>query len=183
MSEQVGGISIRRAVPGDQVGIARVHVSSWQTSYRGLVPENILENLSVERSAAYWGSQLEGDNQEWTFVAEEEGAIIGFVSGGPFRPEQAPPDFPDRYDSELYAIYLLEAYKRLGIGKRLFRAQVGALSRSGFIAMMLWVLSENRDASHFYEKLGGRVVGEKTEVIGGRQVAETAYGWDLSDLE
>ena len=42
---------------------------------------------------------------------------------------------------------------------------------------MLWVLRDNPSRG-FYEALGGRVVGEKMQEIGGVAVVEVAYGWD-----
>jgi ribosomal protein S18 acetylase RimI-like enzyme len=171
--------TIRLGTPGDETGIARVHVASWQSSYRGLVPDHLLDNLSTERSAAFWGGQLEQDNQEIIFVAEDDGDIIGFASGGPFRPEQAPADFPPHYDCEIYAIYLLQEYKRQGTGTRLFQSLVAALAERGFESMMLWVLADNLAARRFYENLSGVEVGEKTERFGDRHVVETAYGWEF----
>lgn len=48
---------------------------------------------------------------------------------------------------------------------------------SGFESMSLWVLAQN-PARRFYEQLGGTAVEEKTIEIGGRKLAEVAYGWD-----
>ena len=39
--------NIRAAAEGDGLAIARVHVSSWQTSFRGVVPDDILDGLDV----------------------------------------------------------------------------------------------------------------------------------------
>ena len=53
-----------------------------------------------------------------------------------------------------------------------------ALLARGFKSLCLWVLEENAGARGFYQRLGGAVVGEKTEVDGGYQFKEVAYGWD-----
>ena len=47
-------MTIRHAEPGDARGIAEVHVSSWRTSYRGIVPDARLDELDVESRVSFW---------------------------------------------------------------------------------------------------------------------------------
>ena len=44
---------------------------------------------------------------------------------------------------------------------------------------MLWVAAEN-PARNFYEAMGGKVIKEKNESIGGVTIVEIGYGWDNS---
>jgi ribosomal protein S18 acetylase RimI-like enzyme len=161
-------ITVRQALIGDAEGIARVHVSSWQTSYRGIVPDEMLDNLSVARREAYWQGALAGEDV--VFVAEAGGEIVGFASGGAARELEG-------YDGELYAIYLLEAFKRQGLGARLFAAVREALAARGYASLMLWVLRDNAAGRAFYERLGGVPAGEKAEMMGAFEAVEVAYGW------
>jgi hypothetical protein len=39
---------IRKADIKDIPGIAKVHVDSWRTTYKGIVPETFLDSLSYE---------------------------------------------------------------------------------------------------------------------------------------
>jgi len=39
---------IRPATPEDARAIAEVHVASWRYAYRGLLPDDVLDRLSVE---------------------------------------------------------------------------------------------------------------------------------------
>jgi hypothetical protein len=55
------------------------------------------------------------------------------------------------------------------------------LRARGFASLCLWVLRENAHARGFYERLGGRVVGERTQVDGEHAFKEIAYGWDSLD--
>src|SRR5712692_7462985 len=94
---------IRLARIEDAAGIAKVHVDSWRTTYRGMVPEDYLANLSYEAREKNWMRHLEHDGA-FIYVAENaSGHIIGFVAGG--APREADPF----YKGELYAIYLLQA--------------------------------------------------------------------------
>lgn len=169
-------IQIRPALPKDASGIALVHIQSWQTSYRGIISDEVLDNQSIPRRQGYWTQVLSSEGMTDLldiFVAEnEQGEIVGFASAGKSRQENLP------FEGELYAIYLLESVKRLGTGGRLFRAITEALTIAGYRSMMLWVLADNRPGRQFYEKMGGRAVTEQTITIGGRELIEVAYGWD-----
>lgn len=46
-------------------------------------------------------------------------------------------------------------------------------------AAVVWVLAAN-PARFFYEAQGGRKVAERTESFAGADLAELAFGWDLS---
>ena len=43
---------IRAAVPADAEHIGRVHVQVWRETYPGIVPQTILDTMSVEARAA-----------------------------------------------------------------------------------------------------------------------------------
>jgi hypothetical protein len=49
---------IRDALQTDAAGIARVHVNSWRSTYRGIVPDQFLDSLSLERREQYWHDLL-----------------------------------------------------------------------------------------------------------------------------
>lgn len=169
-------IQIRPALPKDASGIALVHIQSWQTSYRGIISDEVLDNQSIPRRQGYWTQVLSSEGMTDLldiFVAEnEQGEIVGFASAGKSRQENLP------FEGELYAIYLLESVKRQGIGEKLFRALTEKLSSADYSSIMLWVLAENYPGRRFYEKMGGRVITEQMIVIGGRELLEVAYGWD-----
>ena len=42
-------IHIRRAIKEDISGIAKVHVDSWKTTYKGIFADEILENVTYEQ--------------------------------------------------------------------------------------------------------------------------------------
>ncbi len=165
-------MKIRTATLIDAAEIARVHVDSWRSTYRGLLPAEFLANLAYEKRTQRWTQVLVSEaERNFAFVAENEnGDVVGFVDSGPER-EGRP-----GYDGELYAIYLLEEYHGRGWGKQLFERAKTDLSERGFAAMMLWVLKNNRTRG-FYERMGGIEIGEKEAEIGGTKVTEIAYGW------
>ena len=171
MSGHEPGIKIREATPDDAAGVARVHIESSRATYGGLLPEEALAAMTFEKRLSNWSKTLGGgEGGEFVFVAEAEGQIVGFASGGPEREGDA--DF----DGELYTVYLLPEQQRRGAGRRLFRAVAERLARLGFRSMMVWVLEEN-PACRFYEALGGARLRVEGIERGGRALKKVAYGW------
>ncbi len=164
---------VRTATLEDSASIARVHVESWRSTYVGIVPDDYLAGLSYRNRESMWEEILTTDRPGTScFVAEAEGGdVVGFANAGPERKG-------DRtYRGELYAIYILEEYQRMGLGRRLFSSAMRRLLADRFNSMLLWVLEENRPAIRFYESLGGERVGRKTVTIGGVDLVEVSYGW------
>ena len=77
-------MTIRCAAASDAHDIARVHVSSWQEAYKGIVPSTYLDSLSVAERVTRWAEIFERGGSD-TFVADESGAIIGFSTYGATR--------------------------------------------------------------------------------------------------
>lgn len=163
---------IREARPGDAAGIARVHVDSWRTTYAGLVSADFLAALAYERSEQNWRRGLTNPNAQSFYLVAEDGAgqVVGFAAGGPERDGRAD------YQGELYALYLLQAYQRQGLGRGLVAHAAQHLRRRGYVNLLVWVLAANPSRG-FYEALGGVLVGEKNIDIGGEMLLEVAYGW------
>jgi ribosomal protein S18 acetylase RimI-like enzyme len=147
-------MELRRATPPDAPAIAAVHVTAWQTAYRGLVPDDVLERLDAERRAADWAVILEDDSQHHLLL-EDQGHISGFVTCGPARDA----DLDPRRTGEIYAIYVAPADWRRGFGRRLCAAAIDMLQSAGSREIALWVFERHAPARRFYEALGFRPDG------------------------
>jgi GNAT superfamily N-acetyltransferase len=162
---------IRAAEPEDADAIARVHVDSWRTTYRGLVPDPYLDGMSLQEYEVRWRRMLnEYAATNHTFVASVGGEIVGFASCGRDRDQDA------IYTGELYAIYVLEEHQRRGLGRRLVDAVVRRLLELEHSSMLVWVLASN-PARTFYEALGGAYVRSRDIEIAGQTYEEAGYGW------
>jgi len=143
-------VLVRAAGPEDARSVAEVHVASWRHTYRGLLPDDYLERLSVDDREAMWlGAFADPDQKSGAFVAEVDGRIVGFASFGPSRDE----DVPER-TGEVPAIYVDPAVLGTGVGRELFETATLALRDAGFARATLWVLEANALARGFYEKAG-----------------------------
>ncbi|GAA5417526.1 hypothetical protein Pryu01_02600 [Paraliobacillus ryukyuensis] len=164
-------MKIREAVLGDHQAIAKVHVDSWRETYRGIVPQTYLNQLSYADRATLWEKIIASDNT--VFVAENEaGDIIGFGNGGKERSG----DYPN-YQGEVYALYLLTDYQQHGIGKKIVKEIASHLKGLQLNGVLIWVLADNPSVG-FYQAIGGKKVDEESVDIGGKQLIEAAYGFD-----
>ena len=144
------------AVIDDAAGIVRVRAESWRAACRGIVPDAFLDAIDVaEWSERQRRNMEEEPDERDEFVAETRGRVVGWAVGGSNR------DASYDYAGELYAIYPLPAYQRLGIGSKLTAATVRWLTNQGINSMILWVLEDNHPARRFYETLGGHLCGAR----------------------
>ncbi len=170
---------IREATLADARAIARIHIDSWRSTYRGLVSDEFLDNLRLEDRLARW-EQLLSFQQRGTvsYVAEDApGQVVGFGYGGPERTGH-----PD-YKGELWALHIAGPYQRAGLGRRLTAGVAERLHDMGLNSILIWVLKYNHPARRFYERLGGMYVTERLEAFAGGSIEEVAYGWpDITTL-
>ena len=165
---------IRSATVGDAPAIARVHVASWLSTYRGLLPDDFLESLSETNYTERWKRVItEGASK--VVVAEDGSDVVGFASGGRERAGE------QGFEGELYAIYVLDNAQRRGLGRELVRSIVDSLRELGLTNMIIWVLRDNRPARDFYERLGGIYVRAQPITIGSATLEEVSYGWRRLD--
>jgi GNAT superfamily N-acetyltransferase len=142
-------VNIRRAIAADAPGIAAVHVASWQVAYRGLFPDAVLDGLSVADRQAQWTRGLvAGGPTIW--IAEEGGRVTGFISLLPSRDADAP---PPRF-AEIAALYVHPDVWGQGCGRALVEAVLAHLRQTPTESVIVWALTGNLGARHFYERLG-----------------------------
>jgi GNAT superfamily N-acetyltransferase len=161
---------LRPAKLEDARGIARAHVLSWQTAYRGLVPDGLLDGLSVERRAGLWTQILTDlDRRQQAVWVWDEAEIAGFICVGPSRDTGV-----DRaIVGELQAIYLAPPAWGRGIGHALHEAGIAWLRERGFVHATLWMVDGNARALAFYERHGWHLDGSaKQEVWDGTPMDE-----------
>lgn len=162
---------VRAATPADLDGIARVHVEAWRESYEGLVPPEAFQQHSLELRIKQWDATLSNPDRS-TLVYEKEGAVAGFISGGPVKWTGL------STSSEVASLYLLDSIKRRGIGGTLFARFMGVLSGRGFTSCGLWTLSNNVAARRFYEAMGGRTGETRIDRRNDLDYEDISYLWD-----
>jgi L-amino acid N-acyltransferase YncA len=110
-------LQIREAVLADAEAIATVHVRSWQAAYRGQLPDEYLDGLTVEDRLSQHRWALEHPRPDWrVWVASDGRRVVGFAVSGPSEDADADPG-----TAEVYAIYLEPGSYGRGVGRRLRR--------------------------------------------------------------
>src|SRR5438270_32280 len=167
-------LALRPAVPDDAPAIARVHIRTWQTAYRGLLPDAFLDSLALqfESRTEFWRSHIAtppASTEIW--VAVDGPQVHGFVALGPAR------DPEPKTAGEVYAIYVLPDCWNQGAGRALFQHAAKQLLSLGFSQAMLWVLETNIRARRFYEFAGWtHDSGTKLDTLSpGIQLKEVSY--------
>lgn len=160
---------VRPAVPADAYDVARVHVRSWQSAYRGLIAQDYLDSLTPEAWAGRYTFGRMGLRLPSTVVAVDGPTICGLATTGLC-------DDPASTCGELMAIYVDPAQLGTGVGCLLLTAARERLRRVGVAEALLWVLDGNMRARRFYERDGWRFDGaRRTVTFGGCPVEQLRY--------
>jgi len=165
--------SVRQACHEDAWAIADLHVRTWRAAYRGLIPDDYLDSLSIEGRRQGWVETLRGDTTT-VLVAEGSGLLEGFVAFGASRDH----DTGGRV-GEVYALYVQPGAWRSGAASALHDAAIQALAKADLIPATLWVLDSNAPARSFYAHRGWRPEGAvKLDHRPGATLREVRYRQD-----
>jgi ribosomal protein S18 acetylase RimI-like enzyme len=169
-------LEVRRVVPSDLEEMAALHIAASHQAYAGLIPEHVLRATTPAERARRWAESLAtiGPN-EAIIVGVSNAQIVGIGHCGPQRTLSL------RFLGEFFCIYVAPDSQRRRFGTALMIAMAGFLVSRGIGAASLWGARDNRQARHFYERLGGVVCAEREETRPDFVLAEVAYAWrDLS---
>lgn len=164
-------IDIRSATPDDVPQIARVHVESWQESFKGIAPEDYLRSMSVDRRREVFAERLTDPTYNMLVADEPDRGVVGFIDFGTPKCENY------GYDARVYSFYMLPGYQRIGLGARLFKDCRRAMRDAGYESMCLDTL-EMSPYRRFYEKHGGRIVAHDSHKLGDTEYPTVIYAWE-----
>lgn len=162
---------IRSAWLDDASDIARVEVETWRDTYRNLLPDWYLKDLSYMRREISWRELIgAAPRRGYPFVAIHEDKVVGFILGGTERYGRV--DFP----TECYALYVQPGFQKLGIGRGLLGRLALQFTAEGYTSMLVRVLKDN-PAMQFYQAMGGEYLGSRPDMLGRLQIVVLEYGW------
>jgi ribosomal protein S18 acetylase RimI-like enzyme len=147
-SENDQAMNIRDAIESDIGPLARLHIAAWQAAYRGILPDELLDDLSFDDRRAMWEKLLRNPNRA-IFVAIDGDDLVGFTSIYPARDDDVDPN----RTGELTTMYVHPNRLRKGIGSALWREAHERLG-ARFAECILWVFRDNHTARRFYERIG-----------------------------
>jgi len=153
-----GPVRVRQAMPDDTDAIVAVTVAGWRTAYRGIVAQDRLVDLPVER----WRHEVHVGlrrpvEDAFSLVAEIDREFAGYCFvAAPSRERELGPTV-----AELVAIYVEPEHWRSGAGGALMRAAIERLAQLPYDEVFLWTFKENGPAISFYERHGWRRDGDE----------------------
>jgi ribosomal protein S18 acetylase RimI-like enzyme len=159
------------AGPSDAEELARVHVTSWRETYRGLLADAFLARMSEPGFTRRFRRALSDPGEGVTLAGADRYGLVGYAQGAASR--RGVPG-----EAEIQTLYVLRQAQGEGLGQRLMTETARALAAQGFTSLMISVLRDNIRARGFYEHLGGEPETARQEPgPGGRLLYEVAYRW------
>ncbi|HIV57079.1 MAG TPA: GNAT family N-acetyltransferase [Candidatus Stackebrandtia faecavium] len=169
--------TVRTARLDDAQAIARIRVAGWQTAYRGIVADEVLDAMDITvrpRLRKQLTSPMPGQAM---LVYESDGEIRGFVNCGPYRIGQDSSRIDAGQGAEVYAIYVDPRVWREGCGAALMHGAERFLADASFTRCRLWTLEANQRARRFYAARDYAWDGARLDYVGsdGTPVPEVRY--------
>jgi GNAT superfamily N-acetyltransferase len=163
---------LRHARTGDADAIAALHAESWRSSYRGLVPDEVLGAALDEERLKAWRDRFAAPNADrrMTLMAVAGERLVGFTC---VLVDADPPHGP-----LLDNLHVKPGWRGRGIGARLLhesREWVRRIAPSQ--PMHLWVIEGNAEARGFYRAQGGIEGDRRINMMAGIEVPAVRYTW------
>ena len=168
---------VRVATVCDASDIGHLQVLSWQVAYRGHMPDEFLNNLSVQKSVNKWRELTRDPNKTVLVIDDDRGRVAGFSILVVSRDTDARP-----MTAEVGATYIHPDKWRKGLGRALLSESIDQERQWGFHEITLWVLEGNLRARSFYESIGFSLDGTAKTVdrAEGFSIKEVRYRFNLS---
>jgi len=142
--------------------MARVHVRCWQETYRGLMPDEVLDDPGFPAARErMWTAALTDERyrENRAAVAVRDDELIGIAMSGP------PEDVTAPWTRQLDLLYVYAADHGTGAGQALLEAVIDPTESA-----VLWVADPNPRAQAFYRKHGFAADGISQFAHGVREI-------------
>ena len=141
----------------------------WNTAYKGLIDDDFLNNLDVERLTNRWTKCIE-DNKN-VLVYKEENKVLGVIEFGKSE--------TNNDNGEIQVLYVKPEEKRKGIGTKLFDTAKQELLKQRYKYLDVWCLDKNTIGENFYTKSGGKKTKNRIYKVNGLDLNENLFEFEL----
>jgi ribosomal protein S18 acetylase RimI-like enzyme len=159
---------VRHASLKDAKAVAEIHVAAWQAAFKGILPDEQLVAMSVEKRQAFWREAIDiGEPQ--VLVATDADRVVGFVAFDRSRDKGTPPT-----TGEIWVIAAAPALWSTGVGLALWDGARDGLQEEGCTKVTVWVPLRIERSLRFHELAGFKreMSTAKTVEMGGVKVEE-----------
>jgi GNAT superfamily N-acetyltransferase len=148
---QMKDIGYRLAEYKDCLDMAIVKKQIWNTTYRGIYPNESLDNFDIDRNVSTFEKIIDNPDIK-LFVVLDRDKVIGFMDiGKPFRQYM-------NYNQELGLLYILKEYQRRGLGKLLMNVARETVKSNGYNEFLVSCNVSNVNGQKFYEAMDGVII-------------------------
>jgi GNAT superfamily N-acetyltransferase len=173
-SDVIAGF-VRPARAGDAASLARIQVASWRCGFAGIVPQDLLAELTSEEAEQVWRDRW---REAITNPPTSRHRVLAAVDGGPSREvagfaSAGPATDADRWpgtDGEVYELRIYPERTGQGHGSRLLHAVADTLIEGGFHTVSIWALEADTALRRFLEASGWAADGARAELDVGTSV-------------
>lgn len=147
----MNNVLIRLATLDDCSNLSRLKKDVWETTYRGLYPDDKIDNYNFDEHEKKFKNIIL-DDTKYLYVAETNNKLIAYIEFGlPMRPYKA-------YTQEIGLFYISKEYQKQGLGTKLFKLAYDNLKNSNENKFFISCHKYNFNAINFYKKMGGILI-------------------------
>lgn len=164
-------VVMRKATLCDAETVTGLHVASWRSTYRGVLPDAYLDGDIETERAVHWRKSLGAlKPEDFVLLAEAGEQLCGFISLY-WRKEAG-------FDAYLDNLHVRPGHWGAGIGRKLLAAGLRRMIEQGATNLCLWVFDQNEGAVRFYERLGGQAIEWGVDDFANASAPHTKIAWN-----
>ena len=160
---------IRKAQINDAENIVKINIRGWKQTYKGIFPQQFLDNLKLTNETI---QKCQNKIKEYSVYIKDK-QIVGFIRYGKNKK-----GYNDSY-GEIYALYIDNNFKQKGIGKELVKYAINDL-KNNYTSILVSTLINN-PANIFYQKIGGKLIGNSNFILEDKSYLENLYEFKIEE--
>lgn len=164
---ETADVSVRPAVPGDDIAVTAIQVGAWRTTHTQVLGDDVIDALDTLRMREQWAAAISAPPGPGfaVLVACAGPDVVGFVALAP---------------GQVLALEVGPAHRRSGHGSRLLAAAVDRLRTDGAQELVTWVLDGDEAREVFLAGAGLGADGRRrTLATGVRDVVEHRWSAEI----
>lgn len=168
-------IIVREATIDDIPEVAKLHLESWNRTYKGMIDQDYLDNMknNLDKRIERMKNEFSLRKMIVAVIDDEIVAFSEFTLTNEFSNQLD-------IDCELCGLYVKNEYVGRGVGTVVFNYVVDIFKKNNKNKMGLWCLKDNINAINFYENKGGKKTSTKTFGLAGKEYIEIAFQFNLT---
>ena len=148
-------VSVRPASPADVAEIARIQIETWRFAYAEILPQPVLDTLSVDTAVDAWTAAITSppSPRHHVLVAMEQEWLVGFTAIGPAG-DLEPADPEPATTAAISPLLVEPRWARRGHGSRLLAAAIDHTAADGTTRVITWLPEGDQASRDFFVSAG-----------------------------